>query len=160
MGLKGGTKMYDYSIYWIKQEIASHYFHKSDILYRFFDEYYHNKNRLDLRTQFLYITNNVDKDNILSILKYNVKEDVQLKHNDSIIEIYKNGHFISLHIGKKQLNFRCRSLQDAEVILFPLLRLIHPLFFVVGHRDQNYGWISPIKFPRNIDRNQVLYSCR
>ncbi|WP_068672255.1 sporulation inhibitor of replication protein SirA [Oceanobacillus sp. Castelsardo] len=152
--------MYDYSIYWIKQEIANHYFHKSDILYRFFEEYHHNKNRIDLRKQFLYITKNIEKDTIISILKYNLKDDVQIKQNGSTSEIYDNGHFISLHIDKKQLNFRSRSLQDAEEFLFPVLRLIHPLFFVVGHRDQNYGWISPIKFPRNIDRNQVLYSCR
>ncbi|KKE78448.1 sporulation inhibitor of replication protein SirA [Oceanobacillus caeni] len=152
--------MYDYSIYWIKQEVANHYFHKSDILYRFFEEYRYNKNRIDLRRQFLYITKSIEKDIFISILKYNLKDDVHINQNDSIIELYNNRYFISLHIEQKQLKFRSRSLQDAEEILFPILRLIHPLFFVVGHTNQKYGWISPIRFPRNIERNQVLYSCR
>ncbi|WP_156289145.1 sporulation inhibitor of replication protein SirA [Oceanobacillus salinisoli] len=152
--------MYDYSIYWIKEEISNHYFHKSDILYRFFKEYQNNQNNVDLRNQYLYITNDFDKEIIISHIKNYLKDHVRLHINKAYLEIYNNKQYISLHIGKKQLKFRSGSLQDAEDLLFPMLRIFQPFLFVVGNTHQNYGWISPMKIPRGEQRTQVLYSCR
>ncbi|RKQ37568.1 sporulation inhibitor of replication protein SirA [Oceanobacillus halophilus] len=151
--------MYEYSIYWIKEEIANHYFHKSDILYRFIKEYRNNQNRLDLKNQYMYVTQDFHVKSLIHHIKKHSKDHVNIQMENSLMEISSNRHYISLHIREKHLKFQSGSLQDAEELLFPVLRLFHPYLFVVSDTYQNYGWISPVKLPRDELRNQVLYSC-
>ncbi|MFD1850288.1 sporulation inhibitor of replication protein SirA [Oceanobacillus bengalensis] len=150
--------MYEYSIYWIREEIASHYFHKSDILYRFFGEYQDNSNRIDLRKQYLYITNRFSKNTMISHISMHLKDNVNFHMKGSSMEIYTDRQYISLHISEKQLKFRSGSLQDAEEILFPVLRIFQPFLFVIGNTDEKYGWITPVKLPKAERENRVLYS--
>lgn len=152
--------MYDYTIYWIKPEIANHYFLKSDILQRFFEEYQYNQHRIDLRKQFSYITNDFRKEKIITTLQNHLNDHIDIHPSGSIIRIQKNNSDIMLHISTREITFQTKSLQDAEAVLFPILRLIHPLLFIVGNTNDDYGWISPIKIPRENIRNQVLYSCQ
>lgn len=152
--------MYEYTVYWIRDEIANHYFHKSDILYRFLKDYQLNSHRLDLQKQFIYITNKFVKDIMISHIEKQIerKESTEINVNGTYMEIKSKRHFIMLRISDRQLIFHSHSLQDAEELLFPLLRQIQPFLFVVGNTINNYGWISPMKLPRNTIENQVLYS--
>lgn len=150
--------MYDYTVYWIKPKVANHYFLKSDILYRFLEEYQYNQNRIDLKKQFLYITNEFKKETILSTLQFHLKDRIDVHPGGSIARIKNGSNDILIHINKNELSIRTKSLQDVENILFPILRLIHPLLFIIGNTNHDYGWISPMKLSRENIRNQVLYS--
>ncbi|MFC2946893.1 sporulation inhibitor of replication protein SirA [Virgibacillus sediminis] len=154
--------MYEYSIFWIKEEIANNYFHKSDLLYRFIYEYQRNHRRPDLKDQFNYITNSFSVSNLVTYLKtcrdlgFVGSEKISIRGN--MVEIYLNEKYISLQIKEKQLQFVCKTLQDAEDLLFPLLRKFDNKLFVVGNNHRKFGWISPIQQLNVSLSGQVLYS--
>jgi len=150
--------MDEYSVYWIKDEIATHYFHKSGILYRFIKQYHNNKERTDLKLQYAYITNYFLLDHLVNHFKRFNRDDLSIKINGDKVEIRKDKHLISLQISKKHLQFRCCSLRDAEELLFPILRDFEPSLFITGNNIDNYGWISPLVDVRKYDQREVLYS--
>ncbi|RLL45405.1 sporulation inhibitor of replication protein SirA [Oceanobacillus piezotolerans] len=150
--------MEEYSIYWINEEVARNYFHKSDILYRFLVEYENNPNRVDLRKQYNYITNRFSIDILISHLRSHLKNIYSYRMKDSFIEISTTKQCIALHIGEKRLKFRSGSIQEAEELLFPILRRYQLYLFVIGNTINNYGWISPLKLSSVKREKQVLYS--
>ncbi|RDW19568.1 hypothetical protein CWR48_07550 [Oceanobacillus arenosus] len=152
--------MFEYSIYRIREEIANHYYHKSDILYRFLKEYEQNSGQLYLHGQFLYITNKFIQKNIEYYVDNFLPKNVSHKTEQTRIEIFNKRKSITLHINKNCLNFRCESLHDAEELLFPVLRKFDALLFVIGRKHENYGWISPNTKLNSDPENLVLYSSR
>ncbi|WP_158701740.1 sporulation inhibitor of replication protein SirA [Lentibacillus sp. Marseille-P4043] len=151
--------MGNYSIYWIKEEFAYRYFHKSGILYRFLKEYQTNTERTDLKNQFNYITKSFPAASLLTHIKNHLQTRKNIMVNGKYIEMFTNdSHYITLHIQEKQINFRCEMLHDAEKLLFPALRSFHPCLFIVGNDLDNYGWISLVSMERAYLHGQVLYS--
>ncbi len=149
--------MYTYSIYWITEEIANHYFHKSDILYRFIKSYQNNKARRDLQLQFNYITRYYSYEKLISHMKKHcAKRRANLHINGSHITICQDGSCISLLMNEKHIEFRCNTLQEAEELLFPMLREYERLLFITGKND--FGWISPVLFTNKEEINLLLYS--
>ncbi|MFA1822156.1 sporulation inhibitor of replication protein SirA [Virgibacillus oceani] len=149
--------MYTYSIYCIKEEFANHYFHKSDILYRFILSYQINKARKDLQMQFNYITHYFSYEKLISHMeKYYFNTNTKLHINGSYITISQNGDCISLLIKEKDIEFRCNTLQEAEELIFPMLRRYQPLLFITGVND--FGWISPVLYANKDEINHLLYS--
>lgn len=151
--------MNHYSIYWIKEEFAHFFYYRSDVLYRFIKSYDRHPKRSDLSRQFHYITMDMPEEILIShIVQYHPSRSSIKAENDSL-KIYEDMRYISLHIEKKRINFRGDIIYDAEDLLFPALRSFHPYFFVVGHRSDNFGWISPVTQGKNKDKpGQVLYS--
>lgn len=147
--------MIEYNVFWIKEEFAYHYFYKSDILYRFIKSYQNNKSRQDLSSQYNYITNVFPKNTLVSHLHQD--KQIQIAMKDYQLKIYNKERHIYLQIEEKYLTFYCHSLHDAEELLFPSLRLFHPLLFVVGTYVEDYGWITSI-VKNNYKLRQVLYS--
>ena len=152
--------MYEYSIYRISEEIARHYYRKSDLLYRFLKEYQSDTERLYLQAQYIYITQYISQALLESDIKKYVPTDVYYQFNRKQIEIYNKNKSITLQINNNCIHFRCESLHDAEDFLFPVLRIFEPFLFVVNHSLENYGWISPITKTKQYEENQVLYSSR
>ncbi|MGP4107077.1 sporulation inhibitor of replication protein SirA [Virgibacillus sp. L01] len=150
--------MNHYSIYWIKEEFAHHFFHSSDVLYRFIKEYQKNKNREDLKRQYEYITMNFPKSSLISHITDNHPISSCLRAEGDRLNIYNDIQYISLHIQKKKINFRSEMIHDAEELLFPALRLFQPYLFIVGNDLNNYGWISPVTQRKKNKKGQVLYS--
>ncbi|CDQ39915.1 MULTISPECIES: sporulation inhibitor of replication protein SirA [Virgibacillus] len=150
--------MYTYSIFWIKEEVATHYFHKSGILYRFFKDYQTDPEREDLSKQFKFITYEFNENVVIDYLKKNETFTMMKQDNHHTLKIYNKETYISLHMSEKQLKFRCKTLQDAEALLFPMLRQFQPLLFIVGDNIQNFGWIAPLLRYSKTGREQVLYS--
>ncbi|WP_196493886.1 sporulation inhibitor of replication protein SirA [Ornithinibacillus caprae] len=149
--------MKEFSIYWIKEEFASHYFYKSDILYRFIKSY-QKEDRRDLSLQFDYITNNFPSQAIISNMKWYLTNHATYQIDGNEIKIQEQSNNITLHIHEKHIKFRCESLQDAEKLLFPVLRLIYPFLFIVDDHLYNFGWISPVTISMMHHGQQVLYS--
>ncbi|MFD2045744.1 sporulation inhibitor of replication protein SirA [Ornithinibacillus salinisoli] len=150
--------MKEYSIYWIKEEFAAHFFYKSDILYRFIKSYLLHETREDLSLQFEYITNNFPNASIISHIKKHVPNNISYQINGNDIKIKDDSQYITLHIYEKHIKFRCESLQGAEKLLFPVLRLIYPFLFIVDEEGSNFGWISPVTTSMMHHDRQVLYS--
>jgi hypothetical protein len=150
--------MKEYKIYWIKEEFARHYYYKSDILYRFLREYHNKQSRNDLVTQFNFVTECFPKDSLISQLIRQPKNTFNKKRISSEIEIGNIHNFIALHIDEKQIKFRCETLQDAESLLFPTLRGLHPYLFIIDDHYENFGWISPVRASIGYNNGQVLYS--
>lgn len=150
--------MREYTIFWVIDEIANHYFHKSDYLYRFFKDFQNDQERNDLRIQYDYMTIEFPKELLVSHIEnaYKGKSILQIKGPQ--VEIYKNKQYIALHISEKHLKFRCETLQDAEELLFPVLRQFQLSLFIIGDNTHNYGWISPILATSKYQSEQVLYS--
>jgi len=152
--------MKEYSIYWIEEEVAKHYFHKSDILLRFLEEYEDEPNRKDLKAQFVYITHHIHFHEISNHLNKYLTENMTIHTNGNRIYLNKDGHSILVQVDKGCLNFRCKHLEEAVMVLFPMLRDFYPYLFVQGKNVSNYGWISPILQKDNVQLRQVLYSCQ
>lgn len=151
--------MYEYSIIWIKEAVAKHYFYKSGILYRFLKDYQKKQNRSDLKVQYDYITNCFPKNVLTSHIKrYCMENQIAIRMEGSHIRLHKNKQLISLHISEKHLKFRCETLEDAEEFLFPMLRQFQPILFIIGNNIENFGWISPMPYSGNYCSEQVLYS--
>ncbi|MEC5422599.1 sporulation inhibitor of replication protein SirA [Virgibacillus sp. C22-A2] len=150
--------VYEYSVFWIREEIANHYYRKSDILFRFLRDYQNSKNREDLESQYFYITNTFPSDKLISHIEDYYTHDIRIEIKGTSIKIYRNLRCISLHIERKHLKFRCKTLQDAEELLFPMLRCFQPLLFITGNNLSNFGWISPMILTSNYQSEQVLYS--
>lgn len=150
--------MQEYSIFWVIDEIAKHYFHKSHLLYLFYRDFQNDPDREDLKRQKDYITKRFLKEILTSHIKNNYEKRSNLNIKDSEIEIYKDKQYIALHISEKHLKFRCKTLGDAEELLFPALRQFQLNLFIIGENTSNYGWISPILATSEYPDEQVLYS--
>lgn len=147
-----------YSIYWVKEEFAYRYFHKSGILYRFFTEYQQTKQDAELQKQYDFITNSFPAAALVMHLKRQLKDQYTLTAKGNHINISGESAHITLHIYEKQINFRCEILHEAEDLLFPALRSFHPFMFIIRNDCQNYGWIAPILEESAHLHGQVLYS--
>lgn len=151
--------MHEYLVFWIKEEFAFHFFYKNDILYRFLVLYQNNKDREDLLMQYNYITNNLPKHTIISHLKRFHPNRLDNQSDSNQLEIYSETGHLTLYIYKKHLKILCKTIHEAEELLFPTLRLFQPFLFVMEKKKhKNYGWISPVTKKRKYNNGQVLYS--
>ena len=148
-----------YYIYWIQEKIAQHFYYKNDLLYRFIKTYHKYQEREDLALQFQYITKKIPITLFLSHLSTNQKEDTYINIQNNQIKIGTASTYITLHIYEKYIEFQCQTLEDAEYLLFPILRLFYPYFFIVGINHNNFGWVSSATSKyRKKNINEVLYS--
>jgi len=85
--------MEKYNLYWIEKEVARHFYHKGDILYRFFLEYI-NTNSPHTVIQYEYITNYIPRKDITAY----ITEKSML--NNIYIKRYKN----KVYLSSKSLN--------------------------------------------------------
>ncbi|MBP2077749.1 sporulation inhibitor of replication protein SirA [Oceanobacillus polygoni] len=152
--------MMEYAIYWIKEDIARSYFHKGDILYRFLKEYEANPTREDLKAQYIYITHHIPFQAIAAQLNNQALEQISIQTDGQMLYLNKNDLTIRLHAENGRLHFQCKDLQEAAMVLFPMLRNCYPFVFVQGKNVPNYGWISPITLKNSVRMRQVLYSHR
>lgn len=150
--------MDEYSIYWMKDGIAFHYFHKSGILYRFLKQYRQNKERSELKMQYDYITNHFVREDLIAHFKKFQSNQLAIRINGNNVQIERNEQAITLQIYDKHLQFRCCTLKDAEELLFPILRDFESSLFVAGNNIVNYGWISPLKSSKKYHTREVLFS--
>lgn len=152
--------MNEYSIYWIKEEVAQQYFYKSDILYRFLTEMEANHSRRELRAQYKYISHALKLSDIQSYLSKHFPEYNCESTKEGHLQIRRKGKSVVLYSERDSIHFRCKNLQEAAALLFPVLQSLHPFLFVLGNNVPEYGWISPNKKKSGIQNRQVLYSYR
>ncbi|HLR01525.1 MAG TPA: sporulation inhibitor of replication protein SirA [Virgibacillus sp.] len=146
----------EYTIIRVKEEIARHYFQKSELLYRFFMAYKYNRHERYLKRQYHYITKDFSRNTVINQLDIGDVDHINKQGDPFEISSGKNN--IALHVSKKHIRFCCDTMQDAETLLFIPLRKVYPYLFVVCNDYVNYGWVSPILDKDQQKRKQVLYS--
>lgn len=152
--------MNEYYVYCIKEEVAEGYFYKYDLLYRFLKSFQENNERIDLSRQFNYITIEYPF-NLLTYILPNLKKvpSIQMIKKDKQIDLYTKSGNISVFLHKNYLKVHCSTLQEAETILFPALKLFYPYLFIMGTNVDEYGWISPhVLHNSYFLEKQTLYS--
>ncbi len=153
-----GETLKIYSAFLIERKFAEHYFYRADILFRFIKAYENNPTRDDLARQFAYITNRFPK-TFFSHFKNNRLISCLKQINDYQLEIHRKNHHVALHLYRRKLRFLCKSIHDADALLFPSLRSHYPYMFIVGEEANDFGWIEPIREQSPFIKNeQVLYS--
>src|SRR5699024_1447613 len=143
---------------WIKEVFAYRYFYRSDILYRFIRSYGQNNHRKDLKKQFTYITKEFPEQDLIASLKKYQTQQSNLTTEKNTIHLYEHGYYIPLQIHQKHLKFSCKTLQEAEEVLFPKLRSFHPSLFIMKSNLREYGWITPMLKRNKVKDGHVLYS--
>lgn len=134
--------MHLYYVYAVKDEIAKEYYYKTELLFRFFQEY-HNHSHKDLyKLQFSFITKPFPEHSLVCLLKnsprYNHRKLIEGKKVTKWVETRG-----IIEITKEMCLIQCNSFMEAEQILFQKLRMIDRCFFIAEYHFQQYGWISP-----------------
>lgn len=137
--------MQKYTIFWVEEEFCYHYYYKSEILYRFLNEYMSNFYRKDLRTQFNYITRIIPYSSLITHIQTFHHNQIKFKIDGRNIELNKGEHNALLYLNERSLSIMCPSIQDAEIILFQALTSFDRNFFIIEQDTTNSGWISPVK---------------
>ncbi|MFD1413522.1 sporulation inhibitor of replication protein SirA [Oceanobacillus jeddahense] len=150
--------MNEYAIYWIEENVAKNYFHKSDLLHRFFLECAEKKDEIIIRKQFRYITRKIHFYKFAMHLKTFSSPDINVKRIGNRVLVKKGEEALCLYIENGELILKCNHLVTAMSLLFPVLEDIHPYFFVQGKDTSQYGWISPKPIKAQEDESQVLYN--
>jgi len=149
--------MYTYSIFCVKAKVGSHYFYKTEILYRFLKEFRENRSRNYLQLQYEYITEPLTLDIITTYIQLYTSE-VVMEKRDKHLKLYWKDKNLTIYEDDQHVEFTCDSIEDAEYFLFPALRKLKLYFFVTGHHvKHDYGWLSFIKKNKTINK-QILYS--
>lgn len=134
--------MTEYSVFWIEEEFFSHYYYRSDILFRFIRDYQYDGSRIDLCSQFHFITRYLPYTSLVTHIKRYHSGSLEIHIEGNRIRLKNNFYSLVLSIHKKQLVVRCPSLENAECLLFEPLRSFHPSLFIIEKDLKNYGWIA------------------
>ncbi|MDL4839537.1 sporulation inhibitor of replication protein SirA [Aquibacillus rhizosphaerae] len=136
--------MQKFTIFWVEEEFCYHYYYKSDILYRFFNEYMSNISRMDLLSQFIYVTRVIPYNHLLTHIKRH-QCTISISKHENRIELRKGEQTLTLYLDKRFVTIECDSVQEADSILFQSLKRFHPSFFIIEQGSSNSGWITPVK---------------
>ncbi|KAA0547842.1 sporulation inhibitor of replication protein SirA [Bacillus sp. BGMRC 2118] len=139
----------EYTIFWIEEEFAYHYYGREGMFYRLFKELYDGTqaHHSILIKQMEYITKSIPGIHINQFI------NIELSNNMNY-EVTKEGHCLTLQNGKSKarllVNERSISLvgegnYEAEMIFFDLLRKWDSRFLAIDFMQKRFGWVSPIK---------------
>jgi hypothetical protein len=141
--------MREYTIYWIEEEFAHHYFGRESMFYRLFteareivanDEHF-------LKKQVKYITKSIPGIHINQFIQAEMKSKTSYR-------LTKEGHMIQVQDGKSKaclsvnerfLTLRGMGNYEAEMLFFELLRKWDTRFLAIDFNQMRFGWISPMK---------------
>ncbi|MBM6618344.1 sporulation inhibitor of replication protein SirA [Bacillus suaedaesalsae] len=141
--------MREYTIFWIEEEFAYHYFGREGMFYRLFKEVHELPQQNDsiLTKQMEYITKSIPGIHINQFI------EIEMSKNGNY-EVTKEGHCLTLQNGKSKarLFVNERSIMlvgvgnyEAEMIFFDLLRKWDSRFLAIDFVQKRFGWISPVK---------------
>ncbi len=137
-----------YSLYWIKEEFSYHYFHKTNILFHFLQEWKYNPGSEQLSRQYQYVAQPIPLEVLMHHVTKHLKKPVELQFNDdeTSFTIYEKGHVVKLlQRDHREVEIHAENLHIAERLLFDALRKMDHSFFIMNQDFQQYGWIAPIK---------------
>ncbi|WP_053219571.1 sporulation inhibitor of replication protein SirA [Virgibacillus senegalensis] len=150
--------MPNYSIFLVNSEFASHYFYRSEILYRFLSKYDVYPIDSVAYKQSRYVTAEIPVQQLMDYLAFCHPGENTFQTGTNKLRLETQSDFAELLIDRSCLQGRSSSFAGAENVLFQYLRRFDSRFFIIEYESEKYGWISPIG-KRNKDLNkQLLYS--
>lgn len=145
-----------YYIYSMKQQVARHYYYKSDLLFRFLATCACKIEQEDIMRQFTYVTHTIQARQIVRFIK-SISHSVTIKQNNELDFKLSNGEqMVRLSVQKTYIKVTCSSIFDAEQLLFQPLRSFPNYLFVVHANKHVYGWISILKDDESSKSRQAL----
>ncbi|MDC3416295.1 sporulation inhibitor of replication protein SirA [Aquibacillus salsiterrae] len=137
--------MQKYSIFWIEEEFCYHYFYRSEILYRFLNEYLSYTSRTDLLSQFTFVTRNLPYNTLLTHFKNYHGDSLKLEMTEKGLVMEKGNSSVCLELFDRYITVQAFSVEEADRLLFQCLKSFDPSFFIIESETTNCGWITPIK---------------
>ncbi|MCP8616424.1 sporulation inhibitor of replication protein SirA [Salirhabdus salicampi] len=137
--------MLQLSLFWIREEFAKHYFHKSDLLYAFLREYKKEHADQTYNRQFDFITKDIPFAKISRYLHDKLKGSAKVHIGINHISIEHQNLQMAIQCDRKEWTILCSSMEEAELMLFEYMRGFHTSFFVMDVHNHQYGWLAPIK---------------
>lgn len=150
--------MIKYTLYWIEKDVAQYFYHKGELLYRFFLEYLQSNNQHTI-VQYEYITNYIPHTDLKTyIAKKGRIRDMQVAQIDERLQLTCKNLQVDLIFKNKAIEIHAESLLAAETVIFPILRNFKSSFFIIGEDSKEYGWISPFLSKDRKKKDERLYS--
>ncbi|KGX93319.1 hypothetical protein N781_11695 [Pontibacillus halophilus JSM 076056 = DSM 19796] len=140
--------MREYSIYWVEEEFAYHYFHKTSVLYDFFASYKENPQLDQMKSQFRFVTKYIPLELIVEHVSKRISNSVHLSFypEQSKLRLKKGHQKIELiQASGREIKLYAENIHQAEVLIFDYLRSFHHSFFISDEAYNQFGWIAPIK---------------
>ncbi|MFZ3587820.1 sporulation inhibitor of replication protein SirA [Bacillus sp. DJP31] len=141
--------MREYTIYWIEEEFAHHYFGREKMFYHLFEEYTSAIGELRpiLNKQVNYVTKPIPVLHINQFIQNEMKTKTNYRFIEElhIFQANKNKSKATLHVSEQHLTLVGTGEYEAEMTFFELLRKWDSRFLAVDTNQMRFGWLTPIK---------------
>ncbi|WP_246939675.1 sporulation inhibitor of replication protein SirA [Bacillus pinisoli] len=141
--------MREYTIYWMEEEFAHHYFGREGMFYNLFAE--SNVARGELKTilskQVDYITKPIPSIHFNQFIESELKQNKSYHFtiNGHCVEGQDSGSFACLAVSERSMTLVAKGKYEAEMVFFELLKKWDSRFLAVNVKQASFGWISPVK---------------
>lgn len=138
--------MKQYTLYWIKETFSTHYYHKSDILNRFIQQYEDEPEHCVIK-QFQYITRVIPFHGLLHYLKKQLNNTIEVDGSGgNTIFIKIQGEELKIDWCESKLLITSPN-DHISIVCFNILRNFDSSIFIVENdqNQRNYGWVGPLK---------------
>lgn len=136
-------------VYYIRPEVASHYFGQEIKIFRLFKEQQNCSDYLKpiIERQINYITCPIPAMKIERLVQRSLKkfakyESDSFKH---FIEVDQGNSRAQLSISLRKMVIISEGTLEAETIFFEIIRKIAANFLAIDLQSERYGWLNPIK---------------
>ncbi|MFD1018286.1 sporulation inhibitor of replication protein SirA [Thalassobacillus hwangdonensis] len=136
--------MHLFYIYSVKDEVSMDYYYKTELLFRFFQEYHRNPSSKLYQLQFKFITKPFPVTQLTRVMNRPHVRAISDTKKRAPITKWVDKHAI-IEVTKEMCLIQCDHFMEAEKLLFQNLRLIDRYFFIADYRNKQFGWISPQK---------------
>ncbi|MGD6816054.1 sporulation inhibitor of replication protein SirA [Metabacillus sp. 84] len=142
--------MRHYYVYFMEEEIASHYFGKESKIFDLIRTYHwtsiHDERYSLLKQQVEYISKPIPSKSIHQLLNGFLMMRKGYRQLGDLHRIVLNGDpgQATLLIKERYLEIDAQGSFEAETIFFEILRKMNPCFLAMDFQSRRYGWLNPI----------------
>jgi hypothetical protein len=141
--------MREYTIYWIQEEFAHHYFGREGMFFRLFTEAKESAfvDEHILKKQVNYVTKSIPGIHINQFIETEMrsKTSYRLTKEGHMIQVQNGNSKACLCVKEQYLTLWGEGNYEAEMMFFELLRKWDTRFLAMDFKQNRFGWISPIK---------------
>ena len=132
--------MRHYVIFWIEQDVATHYFGQEFKLFRFFLQAREASNDSVEGKQRAFITRPIPTTRLADYLSDLPQDDTHHHYH-----VHLGTSDATLYINEDCLELTAEGQYEAETIFFERLRRIDPCFLAMDFEHHRYGWMNPVR---------------
>ncbi len=141
--------MREYTIYWIEEVFAHHYFGREKMFYRLFEEYNTAMDELKsiLTKQVNYVTKPIPALHINQFIQAEMKTQANYRffEGEHMYQAQNKKSKATLLVTEQHLILVGTGEYEAEMTFFELLRKWDSRFLAVDMNQIRFGWLTPLK---------------